>query len=117
MEVRPSSEFAYESSRNKLANLDLHYENEPGVKLLIPGDIIGTEGVAASGRGFDGRHAQLLKLGGWIDLESRLTIGCAGALLSYLQRRRAAMFLPRDDAALSFFKISVLEMFSIKDTM
>lgn len=44
-------------------------------------------------------------------------VGCAGALLSYLQRRRAAAHLPGDDAAWMMFRITRLEMFSLRETM
>lgn len=46
-----------------------------------------------------------------------LQVGCAGALLSYLQRRRAAAYLPGDDAAYMMFRITMLEMFSLRETM
>ena len=44
-------------------------------------------------------------------------VGCAGALLSYLQRRRAAAYLPGDEAAHMMFRITALEMFSLRETM
>jgi DNA mismatch repair protein MSH5 len=44
-------------------------------------------------------------------------VGCAGALVSYLQRRRAAAYLPGDQAAQLMFRISALEMFSLRETM
>ncbi|RAR08460.1 DNA mismatch repair protein MutS [Stemphylium lycopersici] len=62
LEVRPPSEFYYESAKNKL-------------------------------------------------------VGCAGALISYLQRRRAAAYLPGDRSAGLMFRISTLGMFSLRDTM
>jgi DNA mismatch repair protein MSH5 len=44
-------------------------------------------------------------------------VGCAGALISYLQRRRAATYLPGDHAAHLMFRVSTLEMFSLRETM
>ena len=44
-------------------------------------------------------------------------VGCAGALLSYLQRRRAAAYLPGDEAAHMMFRITALEMFSLRETV
>lgn len=38
-------------------------------------------------------------------------------MLSYLQRRRAAAYLPGDEAANMMFRIKSLEMFSLRDTM
>ncbi|KAF2495890.1 hypothetical protein BU16DRAFT_560749 [Lophium mytilinum] len=116
LEVRPSSEFSYDAAKNKLVNLKLGDDGGPQVTFIVPGDVIAAEG-ADDGGGFIGRHEQLLRLSGWIDVESRLTVGCAGALISYLQRRRAAGFLPGDKAAHLVFRISTLEMFTLRDTM
>lgn len=54
-----------------------------------------------------------MRLAGWIDLESRLSVGCAGAILSYLHRRRAVDFLPGDRAAASAFPVRSIEMFTL----
>ncbi|KAF2804902.1 uncharacterized protein BDZ99DRAFT_425101 [Mytilinidion resinicola] len=116
LEVRPSSEFGYDAAKNKLVNLKLGDDDGPQVTFVVPGDVMVAEG-ADDGGGFIGRHEQLLRLSGWIDVESRLTVGCAGALISYLQRRRAAGFLPGDEAAHLVFRISTLEMFTLRDTM
>lgn len=37
--------------------------------------------------------------------------------MSYVQRRRAATYLPGDDAAYLMFRITTLEMFSLRETM
>ncbi|MBE7180883.1 MAG: hypothetical protein INR71_06690, partial [Terriglobus roseus] len=55
--------------------------------------------------------------GGWIDLESRISVGCAGAVLSSLQRRRTAAYLPGDSAQHAMFRVSAVAMFSLRDTM
>lgn len=54
-----------------------------------------------------------MRLAGLIDLESRLSIGCAGAILTYLHRRRAADYLPGDEAASSAFCVRSIEMFTL----
>ncbi|KAF2706863.1 hypothetical protein K504DRAFT_412485 [Pleomassaria siparia CBS 279.74] len=114
LQVRPSSDFYYEAAKNRLANLKLGDDNGPRVTFVVPGDVVGD---------FDGGEAatscqgQLLRLAGWIDTESRLTVGCAGAILSYLQRRRATLYLPGDTAAHLVFRVATLEMFSLRDTM
>ncbi|KAF2471929.1 uncharacterized protein BDR25DRAFT_366675 [Lindgomyces ingoldianus] len=115
LEVRPPSEFAYETAKSKLVHLRIGEGDGPQVTFVVPGDVVAADG-------FDEddvtRHqGQLLRLSGWVDMESRLTVGCAGALLSYLQRRRTAAYLPGDNAAYLMFRISTLEMFSLRDTM
>ncbi|KAF2120478.1 muts domain V-domain-containing protein [Lophiotrema nucula] len=115
LEVRPSSEFYYEAAKSKLVGLRIGEEDGPQVTFVVPGDVV-AEGYEDA-ENTPGQQGQLLRLSGWIDLESRLTVGCAGALLSYLQRRRAAAYLPGDDAAYTMFHVATLEMFSLRDTM
>lgn len=67
--------------------------------------------------GYTGRQGKLLKLSAVIDMDSRLAVGCAGALLLYIARRKAVEHLPGDINASSLFRISTIEMFGIKDTM
>jgi len=111
LEVRPSPEFKYEGAKSKLINLNLEAENGPQIQFIIPGDILAEEDCGVR------RQEHLLRLASWIDIESRLTVGCAGAVLSYLQRRRAAGYLPSDSAQHSFFRISSVHMFSMRGTM
>jgi hypothetical protein len=49
--------------------------------------------------------------------DSFLKVGCAGAVLTYLQRRKAIEYLPGDEAANGVFRVRTIEMFSLKDTM
>lgn len=44
-------------------------------------------------------------------------MGCAGAVLSYLQRRKSVEYLPGDEAALVAFRVRTIEMFTLTDTM
>ena len=118
LEFRPNSEFGYDTARNKLVNLRIGQPGGPNVTFIVPGDVVTHEDDMVGGdMGFTGRQGQLLRLSGWINMESRLTVGCAGAVLSYLQRRRATAFLPGDHAAGAMFRIGTIEMFSLKDSM
>ncbi|KAF2088890.1 hypothetical protein K490DRAFT_64102 [Saccharata proteae CBS 121410] len=118
LEVRPSSEYVYEAAKNRIVNLNIGSAEGPEVTFVVPGDVITGDGSRPKDEaGFEGRQEQLLRLSGWIDVESRITVGCAGAVLSYLQRRRAAGFLPGDQAANAMFRITTVEMFSLKDYM
>ena len=69
------------------------------------------------GQGFTRDQGLMLRLAGWIDLESRLTVGCVGAVLNYLQRKRAAEYLPGDRAAELAFRVTEIQMFSLDGTM
>ncbi|KAK4975590.1 chaperone ATPase hsp78 [Elasticomyces elasticus] len=118
LEIRPSSEFAHTAAKTRLVNLNIGSDEGPSVTFVVPGDILaGEEGHLDSERGLAGRQARQLRLAGWIDIDSRLTVGCAGAVLTYLQRRRAAGFLPGDEHANQLFRISTVEMFSLSGSM
>lgn len=64
-----------------------------------------------------GRQGTLLRLSGLVDLESRLTVGCAGAVLTYLQRRKAVVYLPGDGDADHVFRVCFIETFSLAGFM
>ena len=67
--------------------------------------------------GFTKHQGKLLRLSGWIDLESQLSVGCAGAVLTYLQRRRMVQYLPGCEDANRAFRISNIQMFTLGGTM
>lgn len=118
LEPRPGAEFAYEGARNKLVNLRIGQNDGPRVTFVVPGDVVTGEDCYSGGDGgLAGRQGQLLRLSGWINVESRLTVGCAGAVLSYLQRRRATAYLPGDPASSALFRITIVEMFSLSGSM
>ncbi|KAJ4296681.1 hypothetical protein N0V90_006729 [Kalmusia sp. IMI 367209] len=131
LEVRPPSEFSFDAAKSKLASLSFEDNDPLHINFVVPGDLnpLGEESMENA----RGRQGRLLRLAGLIDLDSRITvlifrsistinidsvqIGCAGALLSYLQRRRTAAYLPGDQAAHMMFRTSSLEMFSLQNTM
>lgn len=68
--------------------------------------------------GCNGRKGKLLHLCSMVDLESRLSVGCAGAVLTCLQRSKAVNHLMTTvDDAPSIFKISAISMFNLDRTM
>lgn len=116
LETRPSSEFSYYGGKSKLANLRTGPDAEAQAVLKTPGDI-DTYDECADSIGCTGHQGNLLKLSAKIDLESQLTIGCAGAVLAHLQRKRAAQYLPGDEAAHSAFQVSAIAMFNLDGFM
>ncbi|EMD01095.1 hypothetical protein BAUCODRAFT_62522 [Baudoinia panamericana UAMH 10762] len=118
LECRPNAEFAYEAARTKLANLRVGQRNGPRVTFVVPGDVMsGPEDFNLPDVDYGGRQGQLLRLAGWVNVESRITVGCAGAVLSYLQRRRVTAYLPGDEASEGMFRVATIEMFSLSGTM
>ncbi|KAL8831364.1 MAG: hypothetical protein Q9170_005327 [Blastenia crenularia] len=118
VEVRPSTEFGYEAGQTRLASIRLHKNNEPHVAFVTPGDAESyLEYSQNQDPSYTGHQGKLLRLSGLIDLESRLTVGCAGAILTYLQRRKAVMYLPGDTEGNLAFQVSSIETFGLSGTM
>lgn len=118
LENRPSAEFRYDASRKKLVDLRIGQHDGPRVTFVVPGDIVPqTASRTVDDPDLPDRQGQLLRLSGWINLESRLTVGCTGAVLSYIQRRRATAYLPGDGQASGLFRVDTIEMFSLAGSM
>jgi DNA mismatch repair protein MSH5 len=72
LDSRPASEFYYDSAKNKLINLDLNVDEAINMVFTTPG-IEMTEDRYAD-QGGTGRQGKVLRLGGRVDLESKLTV-------------------------------------------
>jgi len=116
---RPNTEFAYESAKNKLVNLKLGMSGGPRVAFVVPDDVVtgDEDNLETQDTAYAGRQGALLRLAGWIDVESRLTVACAGSIISYIQRKRLGAFLPGDQAANAMHRISEVGMFSLSGSM
>ncbi|KAI6359931.1 hypothetical protein MCOR25_006873 [Pyricularia grisea] len=109
-----SSEFNHQIAIEKLAKLKLNCYSHPSLVMKMAGDSALDAGV--SGSEF-GSNQGGLRLGSLINLSSRLSIGCAGAIMSELQRRRASEFLPRDLPASAAHAIRTITMFDLANSM
>jgi DNA mismatch repair protein MSH5 len=72
LEVRPPNEFCYDTAKIKLVNLHLGEENGTRVSFNVPGELgahdhLEEDSVAS-------QQGQLLRLAGWVDIESRTTV-------------------------------------------
>ncbi len=118
LEFRPSPEFDYDAGKKKLINVQLASDAGTRVIFLTPGENEGYEDDEDGNKlGLTNRQGKVLKLSSLVDMDSRLSIGCAGAVLTYIGRRKAVEYLPAGVNANSSFRISTVETFSIKDTM
>ena len=73
LELRPPSEFHYECSVSKLANIPIGTSEGQSVKFSVPGDAgAGIEGAETDDIG--GQHANFMRLSGCVSLESRLSV-------------------------------------------
>lgn len=78
LEVRPPSEFNYDTAKPKLMGLWLKEETDGRVIFNIPGELFQ---VGESVEGGAGQQGQLLRLAGRIDIESRTTV-CVQTVMS-----------------------------------
>jgi DNA mismatch repair protein MSH5 len=71
LEMRPPSEFSYDSAKIKLVSLPLDEDNGSSVRFHIPGELIQVGESVEDGTGQQGR---LLRLAGRVDIDSRTTV-------------------------------------------
>lgn len=71
LDVRPPSEFYYDAAKSKLITLKLGDGTQ--VTFNMPGDHLGTS--HNEEKGTLGQQGRLLCLAGWVDMESRVTVG------------------------------------------
>lgn len=118
LEIRPSQEFNYKTGKNMLVSNPLLSASGSHISFITPG---GAEdhGNDANWNGADytSNQGKLLRLSTRFDIESRLTIGCAGAVISYLQRTKALDTLPGEVDTSSAFRVSAMEVFSLSGIM
>ncbi|KAI1365065.1 putative MSH5 protein [Xylaria arbuscula] len=107
-----STDFRYETGKNKLA--DLHISMN-GSQSMTYATIVDNNVLEDQGRG--SRQGQLMRLATIINLDSQISIGCAGAVLSDIQRRRTIQYLPNDPDALAAFGVRSVQMFSLFNSM
>jgi DNA mismatch repair protein MSH5 len=103
--IRPSLEFSYEAARNKLVSINIGESDGSDLVIQTPGDM---HDISAEQQ----RRGNFLRLAGWINVESRVTVGCAGAVLAYLKRQQAAALSASEDIT-----VAIIEMWSLSDVM
>lgn len=66
--------------------------------------------------GLTKRRGKLLQISSWLNLENKVSIGCAGAVIQCLHRRSAVHLHDDPDDNLAF-RVAHLEMFTLRGTM
>ncbi|KAM0563807.1 hypothetical protein ACHAPJ_000013 [Fusarium lateritium] len=112
-----SSEFATESAHERLAGLHSH--------ALAPTGIVFSTGIEDDPReesipGLtqpESHTFRSLRYGSCINMNSPVSVGCAGALLGDILRRRSTGFLPDGQVAGVLFRVADIRMFSLSNYM
>jgi DNA mismatch repair protein MSH5 len=117
IDIRPSQEFNSQAAKNKLIALEIFARDDGPLQFLVPcNGISDNDRVDPENVGFTAQKGKLLRLAGFIDMENTVTLGCAGAILTYLQRKRTDQYLPGDESVHAF-RVRSVEMFSLQGTM
>lgn len=116
-ELRPNPDFGHERALEKLANLrSIHAET--AIQLHVPNDFDDFDGsFRVDEAHHQGHQSTAAQIPAWLDLDNRVSIGCAGAVTAFLQRRRSSEYLQDDPDAQMAYRVAHLEMFTFKDTM
>lgn len=105
-----SVQFDYDAGKEALAKIDLETLQPDPLQVISseeePAQCIGSS-----------RHNRLMRLGETINLDSYLSVGCAGAVLSDLDRRRAVEDPGSGGEASEAFRVRSVKMNTSEDTM
>ncbi|KAJ5486021.1 DNA mismatch repair protein MutScore [Penicillium desertorum] len=116
IDIRPTPEFSYSNAESKLLALQISSTHEQRIRFFVPQNgLAGPEEVDPEEMGFTLQEGRLLHISSSVDMENPVTIGCAGAILTYLQRRRAGAPSPLEEG--NEYRIRALQMFNLRDTM
>ncbi|KAB8227042.1 MutS family protein MSH5 [Aspergillus alliaceus] len=108
LDIRPSQELSYINAKNKLIALEISSEHEQRIRFLVPHNrIIDPEQMDNECLHFALQDGRLLHMSSSIDMENKVTIGCAGAVLTHLQRRRATISASSDGISAYFQDIII----------
>ncbi|KAL2818963.1 muts domain V-domain-containing protein [Aspergillus cavernicola] len=117
LDVRPSQEFNHSNARNKLVALEISSRHEEHFKFLVPhSGIVDTDQLDSENLDFTLQEGRHLHMASFLDLENKVTLGCAGAILTYLQRRRSSDMISGDTAS-DLYQITSFEMSTLSATM
>lgn len=117
VDARPSQEFTYSNAETRLIALDVSSSHEERLRFFVPQNGLDGRGEETDPEdmGFTLHEGRLLHISSSVDMENPVTVGCAGAILSYLQRRRATTNIGPIET--DSFRVRYLEMVSLRDTM
>lgn len=92
LEIRPSSEFNYQAASSKLVNLNIGSASTPLMSFVTPADVIVANDFGDD-EAFGGHQGQLLKLAGWVDVDSKLSV--SGLFAAFIVQAKRQGWLRR----------------------
>lgn len=86
LDSRPSAEFQYEPAKSKLVNSDSSGSSGPRMQFSTPGDeLMGNMRYIQDPEDYEtaGHQGRLLRIAGYIDLESRVSVRAASEIFGW----------------------------------
>ncbi|KAI1057895.1 hypothetical protein LB506_000013 [Fusarium annulatum] len=112
-----SSEFSIETAHERLVSLDSQALSATGIVFSTGIEEDGSEESILGLSQPESQAFRQLRYGGCINMSSQVSVGCAGALLGDILRRRSAGFLPDGQVAGVLFRVVDIRMFSLNAYM
>ncbi|RBR03834.1 hypothetical protein FVER53590_01506 [Fusarium verticillioides] len=112
-----SSEFSIETAHERLVSLDSQALSATGIVFSTGIEEDGSEESIPGLSQPESQAFRQLRYGGCINMNSQVSVGCAGALLGDVLRRRSAGFLPDGQVAGVLFRVVDIRMFSLNTYM
>ncbi|KAL4985811.1 muts domain V-domain-containing protein [Aspergillus falconensis] len=107
LDVRLFQEFNRSNAKRKLIALVILSKHEERFKFLVPHNrLVHADKLDAENLDFTSEEGRNLHMASFFDLENKVTLGCADAILTYLQRQRS-----------SEMQVASLEMSTLDGTM
>ncbi|KAH7326765.1 muts domain V-domain-containing protein [Stachybotrys elegans] len=120
LRAMPSSDFSYDAACERLAGLDACTLDEVKAVFTATGSDSSTERIEVTAdtvKTSESHRFRMMRCGSLIHLDSRVSVGCAGAVLADIHRRRSTCFLPDGQATEALFHVTKVAMFSMEDYM
>lgn len=119
LDYRPMAEFSYDFGKRKLVSLDSDPCGGRTASFFTPGGNERLHDYTDDGAtlGFTEGQGKLLRISATIDLQSRLTVGCAGAVLAYIGRHSFTDSMPGRDGSKLSFGVKSIQTFNIDEIM
>ncbi|KAL4872765.1 muts domain V-domain-containing protein [Aspergillus spectabilis] len=117
LDVRPSQEFNHSDAKNKMVELEISTRHEDRFKFLVPhNELVDTDQLDTENMEFTLQEGRHLHMASYLDLENKVTLGCAGAILTYLQRRGSSGMVAGGTAS-ELYQVTSVEMSTLSGTM
>ncbi|KAG0273687.1 MutS protein msh5 [Linnemannia exigua] len=116
LEVRPSGEFSYQLAKTKLLSIVMHFKHSgiDSSSSSRPGSSIAPQ--TTSGMDDSAQRDAQLQLSNLIDLESTESVGCAGAVISFLSRHGIAHRSTRDGRSTMAISVEAFTLYARERT-